>query len=334
MATTLPGRVDTTELLPTRLSPSRAKDFMQCPKLFYYKTILGIATPPTIHTLKGNIAHIAFERVFDHPRGQRTVETALPYLEPALRLYELPLATRGEVSCEVEARLRDHEEGWAERDDGPDGPSSEVARKVAQAELNREVIAKVGRDELLTQARATVEGYFRMENPNVFDPHAREIHVQATALGVTMHGFIDRLDRLRDREGNERFVISDYKTGKPKQAGDRYLDETFFQLRVYALLLRELHGETPALLRLIYTSGGHPRYICKEVVTDQLLDATAAKVKSVWAGIRKAARDDRWATKRGPLCNWCYFQDVCPEFNDGAESLLPEERALRQGLLG
>ena len=302
---------------------------MQCPKLFYYKTILGIATPPTIHTLKGNLAHIAFERLFDHPREERTVAVACTYLEPALRTYELPLASRDSVTCKVEIELRDHDHGW-EDGDRTAGPATE--RRIEQAELNRQVVAEVGRDLLLEQARETVAGYFKMEDPTVFDPHAREVHVQAAALGVQLHGFIDRLDRIKDTAGNERFVVTDYKTGKPAK-DDRYLEEKFFQLKVYALLLRELHGETPALLRLVYTSGAHPDAVRRLVVTDAMLDATAKRTKALWGAIRSSARNDQWPTKRSALCDWCFFQDICPEFNDGAEALLPEEQRLRHGLL-
>jgi putative RecB family exonuclease len=68
------------ELLPSRLSPSRASDYQQCPKLFYYKSLLRLTTPATVATTKGTLAHYAFEKVFDHPRAERTAETAVPYV--------------------------------------------------------------------------------------------------------------------------------------------------------------------------------------------------------------------------------------------------------------
>ncbi len=42
-----------------------------------------------------------------------------------------------------------------------------------------------------------------------------------------------------------------------------------------------------------------------------------------WA---KSAKTGKWPTKTGPLCQWCYFNDVCPAIG-GAElgDLLPEE---------
>jgi putative RecB family exonuclease len=71
---------DLTHLLPVKLSPSRITDYIQCPKLFYYKSMLGHSTPATVATCKGTLAHYAFEKVFDHPREERTAENAVPYV--------------------------------------------------------------------------------------------------------------------------------------------------------------------------------------------------------------------------------------------------------------
>lgn len=74
------GGQDYTHLLPRRISPSRASDYEQCPKLFYYKTLLGLSTPATVDTCKGTLAHHAFEKIFDHPREERTADNAVPYV--------------------------------------------------------------------------------------------------------------------------------------------------------------------------------------------------------------------------------------------------------------
>lgn len=71
-------RVDLRGRLPERLSPSRAKDFAQCPKLFYYKTILKLRTPATTATTKGTLAHYAFEKIFELESAARVVENAVP----------------------------------------------------------------------------------------------------------------------------------------------------------------------------------------------------------------------------------------------------------------
>ena len=73
---------DDSAKLPKRLSPSRAQDFIGCPAKFYFKSILKVPSYATEATAKGTLAHAAFEKLFDHPREDRTPETAIPYVAP------------------------------------------------------------------------------------------------------------------------------------------------------------------------------------------------------------------------------------------------------------
>lgn len=61
------------------LSPSRASDFKQCPQMYKFKSIDKIPTQPTVHQARGTTAHLALERLFEHPAESRTPE----------RLYDL-----------------------------------------------------------------------------------------------------------------------------------------------------------------------------------------------------------------------------------------------------
>ena len=54
------------------LSPSRAADFKQCPRLFRYRSIDRIPEAPSTHQARGTAAHLALERLFDLPADQRT----------------------------------------------------------------------------------------------------------------------------------------------------------------------------------------------------------------------------------------------------------------------
>ena len=57
-----------------RLSPSRASDFLQCPKLFEYKTIQRLPEPTTVYQARGTTAHLALQNLFDLPKEERTAE--------------------------------------------------------------------------------------------------------------------------------------------------------------------------------------------------------------------------------------------------------------------
>lgn len=61
------------------LSPSRASDFKQCPKMYKLKSIDRIPTEPTVYQARGTAAHLALERLFQLEAQGRTPD----------RLYDL-----------------------------------------------------------------------------------------------------------------------------------------------------------------------------------------------------------------------------------------------------
>jgi putative RecB family exonuclease len=65
----------TVELEPSRLetlSPSRAGDFKTCPQLFKFRAVDRIPEPTSIYQARGTTAHLALQRLFDHPLDERT----------------------------------------------------------------------------------------------------------------------------------------------------------------------------------------------------------------------------------------------------------------------
>ncbi len=260
---------DYTHLLPKRISPSRASDYQQCPKLFYYKTLLGLSTPATVDTCKGTLAHYAFEKIFDHPRGERTAEAAVVY-------------------------VREH---WAE--------ISQKKDYLDIVKLGEEAI-----EAMLEQSENLVRNWFNVERPHNFDPEERELYVKAAAAGVEVHGYIDRLDKVVDGNGETRWIISDYKTGKPAQAP--YLEKAFFAMNVYALLVHKMMGIKVSKLRLIYVRNGSKEDVVGQEVDEKRLRRTELELKAIWQNIVKMAKNGEYPTKKSVLCNWCHFKDGCP----------------------
>ena len=62
------------------LSPSRAKDFMQCPLLFRLRVVDRLDEPGSLATHRGTLVHAVLERLYDLPAGERTVSAALGML--------------------------------------------------------------------------------------------------------------------------------------------------------------------------------------------------------------------------------------------------------------
>ncbi len=310
----------TVEGLPERLSPSRVKDFIQCPRLFYYKSVLGIPTPATEATLRGNLAHVAFELVFDRPREDRGVEHAVAYAEAALTVEMEPFVTHpGEHAAAVRAAA-----GLCD-----DLTPAVRSRWEERAEESSRLVAEVGRETFLDRLRAVVQGWYGLETPGRFDPAERELHVMAQMFGVTVHGYIDRLDRVVAADGSETVYVSDYKTGK--MPSERFQDEAFFQLEIYALLLARAAGTRVGRLRLLYTAAGSQSGVLSRPVDPAVLARTEARLRSAWDGMRAAAARGEWKGKKQVLCGWCHFKPVCPEFHPELEGLLPEEVAARLG---
>jgi putative RecB family exonuclease len=276
---------DRRDALPLRLSPSRAKEFDQCPRRFWFSTIRGCSTPPTAATLKGNLFHTVFEQLFDLERAERTREAAHSLVEPVWTSMTEPATERH--ALEARAVI-------------PRGSAAEAA--------------------LLDESRRTVDNYFdeEIERPWNFDPVGRELHLEADVGGLVLHGFIDRLDRYETSAGEERWVISDYKTGKLPRP--QYLSEAFFAMRVYALLLAEAEKVTPFSLRLLYVGVKKGVADQREPVDAVSLEATRSRMLSLWRDIETSATEDLWEERTGPLCGWCHFKQFCPAFGGDKEA--------------
>lgn len=68
--------------VPARLSPSRLSDYAQCPRKFFYKSVVGLPDPPGVEALRGTLAHRVIELLFDRGRPERTLDTALALVDP------------------------------------------------------------------------------------------------------------------------------------------------------------------------------------------------------------------------------------------------------------
>lgn len=87
--------------LPGTLSPSRASEYQNCPRRYWYHSVCQLPDPPTVHTILGNVVHSALEHLFDHPRNERTVECAQAYVMPSI----LEMAQRPEHEVLIAAHV-------------------------------------------------------------------------------------------------------------------------------------------------------------------------------------------------------------------------------------
>lgn len=145
--------------------------------------------------------------------------------------------------------------------------------------------------------------YFSIEDPATFEPEHRELDLLEEMGGITIRGILDRMDRTPDG----RLVITDYKTGKAPP--EQYALSAFFALKIYALLIRNHTGETPAEVRLLYLNGPT---MYRLPINDRQLDAMDSQLRALWSAIDKAIESGNFPPRPGVLCDWCSYKEICP----------------------
>ncbi len=163
-----------------------------------------------------------------------------------------------------------------------------------------------GAEKFAADAQTMIDRYFALEDPRTIDVVANEQMLEADIGDVHIRGIIDRLERNSDG----RLVVSDYKTGRaPSVMRER---ERMGGVHFYAYLCREVYGELPAAVQLIYL-GAEPQIITA-TPSEQSARGLKTKVSAVWNAVERACEREDFRPKKSPLCNWCSFQAFCPEF--------------------
>lgn len=165
-----------------------------------------------------------------------------------------------------------------------------------------------GADETdwLASCATLLDQYFQMEDPQYIEPESRELWVEHTLdSGLLLRGIVDRLDIAPDG----RIRVVDYKTGK--SPNPRFEDKALFQMKFYALVIWRTRGVIPTVLQLMYLGDG--KFLRYEPVEADLI-ATENKVRAIWAAIADALAAGEFRPHKNPLCSWCTFKPLCPEW--------------------
>lgn len=262
------------------LSPSRASDFKQCPLLYRFRVIDRLPAPPSPAAARGTLVHAVLERLFDLPAHERTPTSAAALVAP-----EWARLVREEPELA----------GLAQSEEGEDP------------------------DAWFAQAVSLVQRWFTLEDPTRLEPAERELYVEAEVDGLTLRGYVDRLDVAPD--GAVRVV--DYKTGRsPSELFER---ASLFQMKFYALVLWRRHGVLPRMLQLVYLGNGE---VVRYAPDEADLLAAERNIKALWAAIERAARTGDWRPRTSRLCDWCEHRPLCPAWG-GTPPPLPDDAGHR-----
>ena len=169
----------------------------------------------------------------------------------------------------------------------------------------------------------------RLEDPTRLEPAERELYVETDLDGLTLRGYVDRLDVAPTGE----IRVVDYKTGR--SPSELFEGKALFQMKFYALVLWRLHGTVPRMLQLVYLGNSE---IVRYTPDEADLLATERKLKALWRAIEHAATTGDWRPRTSRLCDWCDHRALCPawggtppELPEGAELLALNPRVLRSG---
>lgn len=199
--------------MATRLSPSRASDFKQCPQLYKFRVIDKLPEPPSRAMLQGTVVHHILENLFEQPPDQRTLKTAIDSVNDAIEAHKEDLQSLPEV-----------------------------------ANAGSESAAQQVRSQVEAFVKEMLEAYFSLEDPSLIEPVARELRLYGDLNGTSVVGVIDRLEQ--DPDG--AYVVSDYKTGKAPSANYQEKAFFGLRVYAALLEASEDYGVAPQKLRLIY----------------------------------------------------------------------------------
>ena len=268
------------------LSPSRASDFMQCPLLYRFRVIDKLPSAPSPAAARGTLVHSVLERLFDLPADGRTIEAASALVEP-----------QWQALLEGEPELAD---------------LVDATDLAAMASWFGDTVS-------------LIERWFTLEDPTRLEPAERELYVETDLDGLTLRGYVDRLDLT---PGGEMRVV-DYKTGR--SPSELFEAKALFQMKFYALVLWRLRGEVPRMLQLVYLGNSE---IVRYSPDEAALLAVERKLKALWQAIETAAMTGDWRPSKSKLCDWCDHRALCPEWGgtppplpDGAAVLALDPRA-------
>ena len=187
--------------------------------------------------------------------------------------------------------------------EGPDGLRADLRAAWTRAGFDSE------RHEA-DKFAAGLEGIARFamrEAGNKADLVEHEFRVDA-GNGVTVHGFIDRVDRDRATGGPVLRELKSSYSGRTLQTDAQMARNASMsmQLPLYGWSYRKLFGETPQLRLDAIESGA-----TATVPFDETVEAEVADVIDT---VAKAVRRGRFRAKPAPFtCRFCDFKDSCPQ---------------------
>lgn len=171
---------------------------------------------------------------------------------------------------------------------------------------------------------ALVDKYFAMEDPTTVREIGLELWMEAPVGDLTLRGIIDRLELDADGE----LVVTDYKTGRAPSGN--FEQKSLAGVHFYSFLCEAVFGKRPAKIRLMYLASGET---IETVPSAQSVKFITTRTTAVWSAVERACTTGDFRPRRSKLCDWCSFQQWCPEFGGDPALAATEAVAAYENLL-
>ncbi len=259
-------------------SPSSINTYKQCPRKYYYQYIEKLPTSPSIHLIRGNIAHTVLEEFFEKDIAEIDEENYEEKIKNFLQEHLVDTWQKNKAKFDE--------------------------LKLTQEQLNfyfDETMMMVLNfaDHLIKRLKPLIDSGLKYRQAFQKLTPLTEEKFQSETYKVM--GFIDAIE---ERDG--KTYIMDYKTSKSSKMTDAYK----LQLSIYTLLYFERFNKMPNKVGIFFLKD-------KEVFLDAdetLIKEAKFEIEQIHASTETNDKID-YQKKPSGLCKWstgqCDFYDTC-----------------------
>lgn len=266
--------------MPKRVqSPSSINLYKQCNRKYFYVYVKGFPLLPSIHTVRGNVAHSILENFYNIDLKGITKENCKEKLQAVIP--KLLLQYWSSAKPEFE-KLELGE--------------SEIAFYREETLVMLFNWLHHFTDRLIAHPDPDFETAFKALTPIREQQYVSKAH--------SVRGFIDAIEHATDG-----VRIMDYKTSKEPVITPEYR----LQLAIYSLLYHETHGHAPKQVGIFFLKD-KPQFIN---VDQDLIEMAKREIALVHKGTASEDITDYPKTDDRKWCRYCEFGELCFGIKNG-----------------
>ncbi|MEK6849671.1 MAG: PD-(D/E)XK nuclease family protein [Nanoarchaeota archaeon] len=259
-------------------SPSSINMYKSCARKYYYIYVKGFSILPSIHLVRGNIAHSVLEHFYNEDLTGITKENYQQKLQAVMPGLLVKYWTNAKKELE----------------------ELDLSQGQIQFFFEETLVMLFNWLNHFCEKVDKHPGDF----PTAFKALTPKRELQYTSKEHSVRGFIDAIEHADDG-----VRIVDYKTSKEPVITPEYR----LQLAIYSLMYQETHGELPKQVGIFFLKDG-PQFIN---VDHDLIEMAKREIAIVHKGTETEnivdypkAYDTKW-------CKYCEFAELCWGIKNG-----------------